>query len=145
MRSSLATVAFLLAATVVFSLSAEAQQRGGMHQQAPRYDKATEVTVHGTVAEVKQVDNAMGMHKVPGTHVVLETEQETIEVHLGPSTFLAGQQLSLQSGDTLQIVGSRVKVAGAEAIIAREVRKGDRTITLRDAQGFPKWSRRPQS
>jgi hypothetical protein len=79
------------------------------------------------------------------THLVLKTENETVEVHLGPSWFLADQKLVLAAGDAVQVVGSRVTVAGAEAVLAREIRKGDHVITLRDTQGFPKWARRSRS
>jgi hypothetical protein len=33
-----------------------------------------------------------------------------------------------------------VKIEGADALIAREVKKGGKTLTLRDAQGVPAWS-----
>jgi hypothetical protein len=103
------------------------------------------VTVRGTVQEVKQVTGGMGMRNVTGTHAVLRTDQETIEIHLGPSTFIAGQKLVLRNGDDIEVIGSRVTVAGADAILAREVRKGGQAVILRDAQGIPKWSRGPGS
>jgi len=141
MRSILATV-FLVVA-IAYMPSEAAQRRGGMRDQAPRYDTATEVTVSGAIQEVKQVTGGMGMQNVTGTHVILRTDQETIEIHLGPSTFIADQKLVLQNGDVLEVIGSRVTIAGAKAILAREVRKGEQTVTFRDAQGFPKWSRGP--
>jgi hypothetical protein len=109
--------------------------------QAPRYDKSTEVTLSGTVKSVQQIEEGRGWRGIGGTHIILETAQETIEVHLGPSTFLAEQKLTLAASDTVAIVGSRVKVSGADAVIAREIRKGTQTVTLRDENGIPKWSR----
>lgn len=76
MRSILATV-FLVVA-IAYMPSEAAQQRGGMRDQAPRYDTATEVTVSGTVQEIKQVTGGMGMRNVTGTHVILTTDQETV-------------------------------------------------------------------
>jgi hypothetical protein len=143
MRSILVT-AVVLAAAVAYMPSEAAQRPGGMRGQGPRYDTATEVTVRGAVQEVKQVTGGMGMRNVAGTHVVLKTDQETIEIHLGPSTFIADQKLVLQNGDVVEVIGSRVTIAGAGAILAREIRKGEQTVTLRDAQGVPAWSRGPR-
>lgn len=112
--------------------------RGG---QAPRYDTSTEVTLRGTVETVKQVEDVMGGRSLTGTHIILKTAQETVEVHLGPTTFINEQKLTLSAGDAVEIVGSRVKVSGADAMIAREIRKGTQTVTLRDDKGMPKWSR----
>jgi hypothetical protein len=33
-------------------------------------------------------------------------------------------------------------MAGQEVVIAREIKKGDQVLTLRDAKGFPMWSGR---
>jgi hypothetical protein len=105
----------------------------------PRYDTATETTYKGTVEEIRQHDRA-GMAGT-GTHLIVKSDDKTLDVHLGPTDFLAAQQMSFAKGDQIEVTGSKVKVADAEAIIAREVKKGDKTLTLRDAQGVPKWSR----
>ena len=110
--------------------------------QAPRYDANTEVTIRGTIQEVKQVTPGMGRRNLAGTHLLVNTESETVDVHLGPSPFITEQKLALAAGDAVEIIGSRVTVAGMAGVLAREVRKGDRVVTLRDAQGFPKWSGR---
>jgi hypothetical protein len=65
-----------------------------------------------------------------------------LEVHVGPSSFLAGKNISFVNGDRIQITGSKVTREGAEALIAREIKKGDSRLVLRDAKGFPVWSRR---
>ena len=38
-------------------------------------------------------------------------------------------------------MGSRINVDSEEAIIAREIRKDDRTLVLRDRDGIPLWRR----
>jgi hypothetical protein len=109
--------------------------RGGM----PRYDTATEATYKGTVEEIRQHDRA-GMAGT-GTHLIVKSGDQTLDVHLGPADFLAAQQMTFANGDQIEVTGSKVKFDDAEAIIAREVKKGDKTLTLRDSQGVPKWSR----
>lgn len=109
--------------------------RGGM----PRYDTATVATYKGTVEEIRQ-HNRAGMAG-SGTHLIVKSDGQTLDVHLGPTDFLAAQQMTFAKGDLIEVTGSKVKFGDAEAIIAREVKKGDKTLTLRDAQGVPKWSR----
>ena len=66
--------------------------------------------------------------------------QETLEVRLGPTTFLEKEKFTFAKGDQIEVTGSKVKIEGADALIAREVKKGGKTLTLRDAQGVPAWS-----
>ena len=50
------------------------------------YDPTTETTVKGTVEEVKQV---AGQHGWNGTHLMLKTKAGLLEVHVGPSSYVA--------------------------------------------------------
>jgi hypothetical protein len=143
MRSIFVAAPVLAAVMLGSSVLLAAQPPGGMRGQ-PRYDASTEVTLNGTVQNVKTVEDTVGKPRKTGTHLVVKTDSETIEVHLGPTAFITDQKLSLQNGDVVSIVGSRVKVAGSDAVIARQIRKGEQTVTLRDAQGIPKWSRGPR-
>lgn len=106
----------------------------------PRYDAATETTVTGAIEAVNQVK---GRHGWSGTHVLLKTDKESIDVHVGPSWFLTEKKMTLAKGDEITVTGSRVKYEGADAIIARQLKKGEQSLVLRDAQGLPVWSRGP--
>ena len=75
-----------------------------------------------------------------GVHLTLTTKDGSKDVHLGPSTYLAEKKFTMHKGDTLEITGSLVKMGGAEAVIAREVKKGSETLVLRDKNGKPLWS-----
>jgi DNA/RNA endonuclease YhcR with UshA esterase domain len=137
---------YLAATTAIFALllvpMACAQQGQGPGQRGRTYNPSTETTVKGTVEQVKTVT---GRHGWNGTHLTLKTEDKTFDVHLGPSSFLKEKDFNLEKGDQIQVTGSTAEVGGTEALIAREVKKGDKTLVLRDAQGIPKWSqgRRP--
>jgi len=131
----------VLAMAGLASIAAFAQGPGQPGTTYPRYNPATEVTVQGTVQEVKQFTGPRGF---TGTHVILKTDQATLDVHLGPSPFLAQHKFEVKQGDQLQVKGSKVQLNGADVLLAREVKKGEQTLTLRDAQGFPLWSRRAQ-
>ena len=76
----------------------------------------------------------------PGIPLQLKTDQETISVHLGPSWYIDRLDARIEKGDTIEVKGSRVTVAGKPAIIAAEVKKGDAALKLRDDSGIPAWA-----
>lgn len=103
-----------------------------------RYDPATEATFKGTVEEVMQVPGPRG--GAGGTHLTLKTNQGAVDVRLGPTAYMQKQKIDIAKGDQLEIIGSKVKLQGKEVVIARELKKGDKTVTLRDKKGIPEWS-----
>jgi hypothetical protein len=127
---------------VMLSLSALTvmAQRGAGQGGGGQYNPATEITLRGTVEEVKQIPGPRG--GLGGTHLMLKTDKETLDVHLGPTTFLEKEKSTFAKGDEIQVIGSRVKIEGADALIAREVKKGDKTLTLRNEKGIPLWAGR---
>lgn len=102
-------------------------------QRQRHYDPATEMTVAGTVTDVVQVAH---QGRPPGTHLRLRTDSGPMTVQLGPTSYLESQKASFAKGDQVTVTGSQVK----GAIIAREVKKGDSKLTLRNKQGVPKWA-----
>ena len=126
----------LLAALV--SMPALAQQGGGGPAGSPRYDPKTEVVVKGTVEDVKEFPSQSGWRT--GQHVTLKTEKGSLSVHLGPSDFWKKNGFALAKGDAIEVTGSKSTVDGAEVVLARTVKKGEKTVILRDAQGVPAWS-----
>ncbi len=74
------------------------------------------------------------------THLELKTESGTLDVHLRPSAFLSSKGFQFAKVDQVEVTGSKATFQGHEAIIAREVRKGGKVLTLRNAQGIPEWS-----
>lgn len=108
------------------------------------YDPNTETTVKGTVEEVKTMQ---GLWDWGGTHLDLKSDSGTFDVHLGPSSFVESKGFTFAKGDRIEVTGSKVKFQDHDAIVAREVKKGDKVLTLRNAQGTPEWSgsRRRQS
>jgi len=135
------TAVLLAVVFTVVGSTALAQQRMGPGKGMPRYDPATEITLKGTVEEVKEVECPMCLRPMTGTHLLVKAESGTQEVHLGPSRFLAGQEVAFEKGDVIEVTGSRVKSSGGVALLAREVKKGDRVLTLRNVEGVPQWSR----
>ena len=134
---ALGILAILLAGS---SLWAQRSGPGGEMGPGPgmmRYDPSTEVTLTGTVEEVKEMDCPECPRGTKGTHITLRTSDQSLDVHLGPTSYLADQKFTVAKNDQVEVTGSKVKQGDAEVILAREVKRGDQAITLRDAQGVP--------
>ncbi len=110
----------------------------GPGQRARMYNPANETTVKGTVEEVKTFTGRRGWN---GTHLTLKTEDKSIDVHLGPAAFLKEKGFSFAKGDQIEVTGAKTEFGGSATIIAREVKKGEKTLILRNEQGIPQWSR----
>jgi hypothetical protein len=127
---------------VALGQSAGAQSgRGG--GQGGLYDPATEVKVSGRVSGVENVTPPGGPGRMGaggGLHLTLATGSDSVVAHLGPAAFLKEQAFDVAVGDDVEILGSRVQLDGKPVLLAREVKKGGRTVTLRDASGRPLWS-----
>ena len=104
-----------------------------------RYDRANELTVRGTVVEVRD----LGRDTAPrGTYLILRTEAGTLRVHLGPRERTGKARPSLAAGDPVEIVGSLVRHDNALILLARQIRKGDTVLIFRNDRGFPVMGRR---
>jgi hypothetical protein len=144
-RSALLVVALVFVALGI-APSADQHHGPGSHWYgvAPMYNSQTEASFAGIVKAVNRVP-ASGRHcwdaaDVCGAHLTLETETETIEVHLGPAAMLEEKNVIIASGDTLTVLGSRITVGGTPVLLAREITRGDETWTLRDPAGNPLWN-----
>ena len=141
---SLKSLSILWAATVltVAAVSVMAQTAAG--GGSGMYDVKAETTITGTVESVENITGAGGRGRrgMGGTHLVVKTEKESVAVHVGPTAYLAEKGITLAKGDSLEILGSRVTVDNEAVLIVRQIKKGDKTWTLRDASGRPAWSGR---
>ena len=137
MRSKASIILLAVFAGVVMAL-AQAQRGPGMGM--PNYDPKSETTVTGAVQEVQQ--HQMMGHQ--GTHLMVKTDTGELEVHLGPSSYLAQQKFSFAKDDQVEVTGSMVKMGGKDALLARQVKKDGKTLVLRNAQGVPAWSGGPR-
>jgi hypothetical protein len=117
---------------------------GGPQAGAPgagrMYDPDTVTTLRGTAAAVDVMPSRGG--REGGLHLTLDAEGQAMEVHLGPTWFLQREGLAIAKGDVLEVTGSVVELDGAKALIARELKKGGKSVALRDEQGIPAWSGR---
>lgn len=106
-------------------------------QRVPTYNAASEIRTRGVVQEVQ--DFYCPISDDQGTHLKLNTDSGILQVHVGPARFLRSQQIRFQVGDQVEVLGSRLQYQGEDALLAREVNRGDEVFILRDHQGQPVW------
>jgi len=141
----------LIAVVTMFALFSDTEvlaQKGVMRQggggwgagaaYGRMYNSQTVETIIGEVISVDKITPAKGMSY--GIHAVIKTDKETISVHLGPGWYIENQDMIIEPKEMVEVKGSRITFEGKPAIIAAEVKKGDKVLVLRDASGFPAWS-----
>jgi hypothetical protein len=120
-------------------------------QHGPAYDTTTEAEFKGTVKDVRTLRSqsswfsrihtlGVGHAGVEEKRLVLKTDTGTVEIHLGPTKFLAAQKAQIAKRDTLEVRGSRITIGESHVVLARVIRKGDTTWRLRDSTGAPLWN-----
>jgi len=117
----------------------QAQQHKGPGMM---YNPATESTIKGTIENLDQGSQGMMMKMGMGmgTHLTVKTAEGDKQVMLGPSQFISDKGFAFAKGDQVEITGSKVTMGGNEYVVAREVLKDGKTLTLRDKTGKPEWS-----
>jgi len=134
-------VIIAISAVMTISHSSFAQSgMGGPGNQGYQrmYDTATVQTLRGEVVAVDTVRAGHGPGA--GIHLTLKTDSTSVGVHLGPGWYLESQSVKVIAGDRITVTGSRVVFQGKPVIVAAEVRKGERILSLRNSQGYPLWS-----
>jgi len=110
------------------------------------YNPSTETTVKGTVEQVETAyvpggglsQQARGKFSGP-IYLNLKADSGLLRVYLGPPWFGESKGFKFAKGDQIEVTGA--KFNDEHTIIAREVKKGDQVLVLRNAQGIPEWSR----
>ncbi len=136
----LVSVAFLIALFGSAPFASAARPKRATRQApppAPAYDAAREVTIHGTVDDVKET--LLASWRSSAQRIVLATPEGPVTVELAPSSFLKARDFSCARGDRVELVGSPVVDGDGTVILARELRKGGAVLLLRDEAGRPTW------
>jgi hypothetical protein len=113
------------------------QCRRGMGPGPARYDAASESAINGTIEDVQQITRGPWGG---GTHLSVRTADRVYDVHLGPTAWITRQGFTFAKGDHVDVVGCTGACAGKDGLIAREVTRAGRVLTLRDKSGVPQWS-----
>jgi hypothetical protein len=101
--------------------------------QPRAYDVTRELTLVGQVVSY----SASNATPPLGPRAMLQTPSGAIDVHLGDAQLLEANHLTIESGDTLRIIGEEVSVEKGKQFVARIVQKGTQALVMRTAGGFP--------
>lgn len=98
------------------------------------YDAKSEVTVTGIVQTVSQ---ATANQSLIGGHLLLDTGGTTTDVQLGSQNFLKSAGITFAPGDSLKVTGAIASFHGRNVLLARTITRGNQTLVVRNAAGFP--------
>ena len=97
------------------------------------YSVSREVTLVGTV----QAYTSSSTIPPHGPHVTLLTTSGTVDVHLGDARLLAANHFTIQTGDTLRVIGENLISANGTQFVARIIQKGTQAVVVRSIRGIP--------
>jgi hypothetical protein len=100
------------------------------------YDLGKEIKIAGLIQEIRFEPRPEGD---PFLIILIQenSASPTYGVEIGPSGFF---DLDLKKGERVKVVGSQCNMEmNCCNVIAREIRYRDKTVTVRDAYGFPVW------
>ncbi|HEX6505276.1 MAG TPA: hypothetical protein VF011_18685 [Terriglobales bacterium] len=130
--------AVILVLAFAFAMLGQAMAQKAGNASVPKYDVSTEAKFKGVIDEVhdRQCPISGGL----GSHFMLKlSDGKIVEVHLASTKFVKSYELVFNKGDEVEVTGSKVDFEGAEAILAREVKRGNDDFVFRDPQGKPIW------
>lgn len=127
---------FWMTAAAAMALSAGVQ--GQQPAAAPvtrqgEYDVKRESEIVGTVVAF----DANSKTAPFGARATVQTGSGLMEVHLGNARLLTANHFSIETGDTLRIVGETLAAGNANLFVARIVQKGTQALAVRTTRGFP--------
>jgi len=128
-------IAGMVLSVLVLGLVPAGLTQGGVQGPLP-FDPQTVTTVQGIVVDAP-VRQPGGLPEM--VHLSLKTDQESLIVVLGPNWFIAQQGWRIAALDRIEVTGSRIQLDGKPALVAQEVKKGDKLIKFRNQQGTPLW------
>lgn len=122
----------VLAAMILVLTAAGAQQRGTVGLTRPTaYDATRETVLFGTVVSFTE-----GSSRPPlGAHVTVQTASGTLDVHLGPASYLRRNHFSLAAGESVRLVGVCVPAKEGNVFLARTAQHGTQAIAIRSPNG----------
>ena len=112
-------------------------------QPAPRkritYNKRTERKYKGTVVKIIKREVIKGNEIMDITNLLVKvSDKRPLNVFIGPDMYFMGS-MTFKKGDTVHILGSKMRFRGKVVVMARFIKNGDHELLLRDYNGVPLW------
>jgi DNA/RNA endonuclease YhcR with UshA esterase domain len=112
-------------------------QNADQKEAVPKYDISAETKIKGVIDEVK--DRNCPISGTMGAHLMIKADGKVYEVHIAPTKFVKSYEVVFQKGDEIEIKGIKTTFQGVDAILAREIKRGNDDFVFRDPQGKPIW------
>ena len=123
----------VLAVSLALATPAVAQQTGAADLKALQgYSAAREGSLVGTVVKYDPASSTAPV----GAHVLIQTASGQVDVHVGNAKLLEANNLQLNAGDNVRIVGEPMAVGNTSFFAARIVQKGTLAVAVRSVRGF---------
>jgi hypothetical protein len=97
------------------------------------YDATQETVMEGTVLSY----SAEAATPPLGAHLILQTANGPVDLHLGGASYLQASHFSLAKGDSVRVVGVNSATRQGSIFLVRVIQKGGQTLILRTANGAP--------
>jgi hypothetical protein len=120
---------------VISGVAANMSVAGPRNDLKAGYQTARETTLLGTVSSFT-ADSETGPL---GAHVKVQTPSGVVDVHVGSADFLKLNGLTLNSGDSVRIIGESFVNGTNTVFLARIIQKGPLAVAVRSPQGMPLW------
>jgi hypothetical protein len=123
-----------IAVAILLSTAVGAQQRNAAApaSRPTAYDVTRETTLQGTVVSYMEDSSRPPV----GAHVTVQTASGTVDVHLGPASYLRSNHFSLAVGDPVRFIGANIPAKQGNVFLARIAQHGTQVIAVRSASGF---------
>ncbi|OIP68920.1 MAG: hypothetical protein AUK43_14530 [Oscillatoriales cyanobacterium CG2_30_40_61] len=113
------------------------KSRGKGQYSGSMYDPSRVETVQGTITEIQTINRWNRTSQ--RAHLLMKTNTETLELHLGPQWYLEQQNFQIQPNDSVEVTGMRIDRGGQPILMVGEIKKENQTLQLRDENGYPRW------
>ena len=129
---TVAKLRLLLIGMAAFAATVAGQSTAADSSLVPKYNLSTEVRLRGVVVDIN--DHPCPISGGLGSHLIVQTQEGTVEVHLAPTKFVNEYQVIFARGEKVEVLGSRMIFQGKDALLAREIVRGEDTFVFRDAK-----------
>ncbi len=130
-------LAVLFVLLLLLGTSVWAQQLADRPKQAPArslaYDATEETVMEGTVLSY----SAEAANPPIGAHLLLQTANGPVDLHLGAASYLQANHFSLAKGDSVRVVGVSSAKRQGSIFLVRVIQKGGQSLILRTTKGAP--------
>ena len=133
-RNTIALRAFAAIITVLVLIAAAgAQTNSPAERTSAAAQSKAEVTIFGTIDRLLGHSESAGPM---GTHLLLRVAGGSVDAHLGPF-FAQKDGAALTAGEAVEATGVWTNIHGREVLLVRQLRVGERAVTVRNERGFP--------